>query len=83
MNKAAVFHRALSPYVYKYDEETVHIRLMSAKGDLDRVELVHGDPYEWDAEREEDRDWNFDPDKEKFWKTATTPNDLFRIGCDP
>lgn len=73
MNKAAVFHRALSPYVYKYDEETVHIRLMSAKGDLDRVELVHGDPYEWDAEREEDRDWNFDPDKEKFWKTATTP----------
>jgi len=71
MNKAAVFHRALSPYVYTYDRDTVHIRLMSAKGDVNRVELIYGDPYEWDAEKEEDRDWNFDPDKEKFWKTAT------------
>ncbi|MGA9231133.1 MAG: glycoside hydrolase family 13 protein [Exiguobacterium oxidotolerans] len=80
MNKQAVFHRAMSPYVYKYDQETVHIRLTTAKGDVDRIILIHGDPYEWDAEREEDRDWNFDPDKEKFWKTQQTP--MMRTGAD-
>ncbi len=70
----------MSPYVYKYDQETVHIRLTTAKGDVDQIRLIHGDPYEWDAEREEDRDWNFDPDKEKFWKTQQT--DMIRTGSD-
>lgn len=68
MNQAGVVHRALSPFVYAYDQETVHVRLMTAKDDIEKVELIYGDPYEWEAEKEEDRDWNFDPDKEKYWK---------------
>lgn len=31
MFKEAVFHRAMSPFVYKYDERTIHIRLQTKK----------------------------------------------------
>lgn len=73
LNQAGVVHRALSPFVYAYDQETVHVRLMTAKDDIEKVELIYGDPYEWEAEKEEDRDWNFDPEKEKSWKVERTP----------
>lgn len=72
VRKAAVYHRAMAPFVYKYDADTVHIRLQTERGDIERVRLVHGDPYEWDAENPEDLDWNFDPAKAKFWKTTMT-----------
>ncbi len=51
LNQAGVVHRALSPFVYAYDQETVHVRLMTAKGDIEKVELIYGDPYEWEAEK--------------------------------
>lgn len=47
MLKEAVYHRPKSNFAYAYDRETVHIRLRTKKGDIDRVEIVYGDPYDW------------------------------------
>lgn len=48
MNKAAIYHRPESEYAYLYDENTVHIRLRTAK-DITQVRLLYGDPYEVDG----------------------------------
>lgn len=45
MNTAAIYHRPESEFAYLYDNQTMHIRLRTAKGDIDRVWLLHGDPY--------------------------------------
>lgn len=47
MNKAAIYHRAMDSWCYPIDESTLHIRLQTASGDVDRVELQIGDPFEW------------------------------------
>ncbi|WZL79299.1 glycoside hydrolase family 13 protein [Eubacteriales bacterium mix99] len=46
MNKAAIYHRPDSEYAYLYDKDTMHIRLRTAKGDMEQVWLLHGDPYD-------------------------------------
>ena len=45
MNTAAIYHRPESEFAYLYTEETMHIRLRTAKGDIASVQLVQGDPY--------------------------------------
>ncbi|RJP01847.1 alpha-glycosidase [Exiguobacterium sp. RIT452] len=80
MLKEAVFHRAMSPFVYKYDEKTIHIRLQTKKNDVDHVELIWGDPYDWHTENPDDADWNFDPSKANYWNTFETP--MKRSGSD-
>ncbi len=47
MNKQALFHRTKSEYAYAYDKETLHILLRTAKNDFESVQLLWGDPYEW------------------------------------
>ncbi|WP_445613649.1 alpha-glycosidase [Geobacillus sp. YF-1] len=47
MFKEAVYHRPTDNFAYAYDERTLHLRLRTKKGDVDKVELLHGDPYEW------------------------------------
>lgn len=80
MFKEAVFHRAMSPFVYKYDERTIHIRLQTKKNDVDRVDLIWGDPYDWHTENPDAVDWNFDPSKSNYWNTSETP--MKRSGSD-
>lgn len=80
MLKEAVFHRAMSPFVYKYDENTIHIRLQTKKNDVEHVELIWGDPYDWHTENPDDADWNFDPSKTNHWNTFETP--MKRSGSD-
>jgi len=80
MFKEAVFHRAMSPFVYKYDERTIHIRLQTKKNDVDHVDLIWGDPYDWHTENPDAADWNFDPSKSNYWNTFETP--MKRSGSD-
>ncbi|WAA13044.1 alpha-glycosidase [Fervidibacillus halotolerans] len=47
MLKEAIFHRPKNEFVYAYDEKTLHIRIRSKKGEMEKVSLIYGDPYEW------------------------------------
>ena len=47
MFKEAIYHRPKNNYAYAYDEKTIHIRLRTKKEDVDAVQIVHGDPYNW------------------------------------
>jgi len=47
ITKAAIYHRSHSSYSYAYDKERLHLRIRSAKGEVDNVTLRIGDPYDW------------------------------------
>ncbi|EQB37552.1 hypothetical protein M948_03105 [Virgibacillus sp. CM-4] len=47
MNKEAIYHRPKDNFAYAYDNETLHLVLRTKKNDLEMVELVFGDPYDW------------------------------------
>lgn len=47
ITKSSLTHSAKSADSYAYDKETLHIRLRSAKGEIDKVSLWIGDPYIW------------------------------------
>ncbi|PKG40454.1 glycoside hydrolase family 13 protein [Psychromonas sp. Urea-02u-13] len=47
ITKAAIYHRSHSSYSYAYDKETLHLRIRSAKGEVDNVTLRIGDPFDW------------------------------------
>ena len=49
MNLHAIFHLPDSNYAYAYDKETLHIRLRTAKDEVDQVTLRSGDPYHWQS----------------------------------
>ncbi|MCA0971490.1 glycoside hydrolase family 13 protein [Halobacillus litoralis] len=55
MLKEAVYHRPKNNFAYAYDKETIHIRLRTKKDDMNKVSLIHGDPYVW-----EDGEWQYD-----------------------
>lgn len=50
MLKEAIYHRPKNSFAYAYDKETLHIRLRAKKGDLTKVYLIFGDPYQWTIE---------------------------------
>ena len=47
ITKSSLTHSAKSADSYAYDTETLHIRLRSAKGEVEQVALWIGDPYHW------------------------------------
>ncbi|MCK7485138.1 MAG: glycoside hydrolase family 13 protein [Bacillus subtilis] len=47
MKKAACHHEAKSRYAYNIDLTTMHIKLRTARGTVESVELIHGDPFMW------------------------------------
>lgn len=47
ITKAAIYHRSHSSYSYSYDEKTLHLRIRTAKGEVDNVTLRIGDPFDW------------------------------------
>jgi cyclomaltodextrinase len=48
MLKEAIYHRPKDNFAYAYDEKTLHIRLRTKKNDVEQVQLIYGDPYEWE-----------------------------------
>ncbi|MCA1031012.1 alpha-glycosidase [Bacillus timonensis] len=78
MLKEAIYHRPKNNFAYAYDENTLHIRLRTKKGDVDTVHLIFGDPYVynedgWISNKKEmtisGSDELFD-----YWFTAVTPD---------
>ncbi len=47
MNIHALFHQAKSEYSYQYDENTLHILFRTARNDVNKVQLIFGDPFDW------------------------------------
>ena len=47
MNFAAINHIPKSKMAYADDENHLHILIQTAKGDIDSVDLIIGDPFEW------------------------------------
>lgn len=43
MLKEAIFHRPKGNWAYGYDDRTVHLRIRTKRGDVERVDVIHGD----------------------------------------
>lgn len=48
MNKEAIYHRPKDQYAYAYHTK-LHIMIRTKRDDVQFIELMHGDPYEWDV----------------------------------
>lgn len=47
MLKEAIYHRPGNSFAYAYDDQTLHIRIRTKKGDVQKASLLYGDPYDW------------------------------------
>lgn len=48
MNKHAILHLTDVPYAYGINEETLFVRIRTAKGDLKNCEIYYKDRYDWE-----------------------------------
>lgn len=53
MNKEALCHIPKSNYAYAYKENELHVRLRTAKDDMDRVNIVYGSKFQWDRKQKQ------------------------------
>ena len=60
MNLAAVYHETKSRFAYAFDQDTLHLRLRTARGDVSRVELIGGDPFRWIQSPDDPSKWHWD-----------------------
>ena len=51
MNKAAILHIPESRYCFAYGKDQLHIRLRTAKNDLESVTLIYAVKYDWLTDR--------------------------------
>ena len=47
ITREAILHIPKSNYCYGYDKDTLHIRVRSKRGEVNKVTLKIGDPYDW------------------------------------
>jgi glycosidase len=47
MNLAAICHNPKSNYAYAYKENELHIRIRTAKNDMDQIEIIYGMKFDW------------------------------------
>ena len=47
ITQSSLMHNSKSSHCYAYDEKTLHIRLLCAKEEVEKVTLWIGDPYDW------------------------------------
>ncbi len=64
MNLAAVYHEPKSRLAYAYDDRTLHLRLCTARDDVQSVTLVGGDPFSWKPTPADPSVWEWDRDAE-------------------
>ena len=58
MNKYALLHRPKSTMAYAYDKNTIYLWLQTAKNDIEYVNVIAGDPFEWGRkENSEEFEW--------------------------
>ncbi|WP_425451866.1 alpha-glycosidase [Paraliobacillus ryukyuensis] len=77
MMSTAICHRAVLPYVYGKDEETVEIMLETKKDMIKKVELIYADPYNFKGDN-----WQYQlSDMYQTGSTATI--DYWKIEIKP
>ncbi|GAA0609761.1 alpha-glycosidase [Virgibacillus siamensis] len=77
MLKEAIYHRPKNNYAYAYNKELLHIRIRTKKGDLEKVRLIYGDPFDYKGSK---------PDLHELPMTVTYQDDLFDywfVECQP
>ncbi|SFL42587.1 Glycosidase [Gracilibacillus orientalis] len=73
----AIKHRAINPYIYARDKETINIMLETKKGDVETVELIFADPYDFKGDQ-----WQYKT--EQMIKTGSTHlTDYWKISIKP
>ncbi len=60
MNLTSIYHEPKSKYAYAYDKKTLHLRIKTAKGDVDSVKVMAVDPFNWVLKSEDPIKYEFD-----------------------
>ena len=60
MNFAAIIHEAKSALAYAYSEDKLHVRIKTAKNDVDNIEILAVDPFNWIPRRDGSGIYDFD-----------------------
>lgn len=58
MIKEAIYHRPKNEFAYAYDNKTLHITIRTKRNDIESINLIFGDPYNW---------------KDGKWQTSSLP----------
>jgi glycosidase len=87
MNLAAVYHEPKSRYAYPYDAKTLHLRLRTARGDVQAVSLVGSDPFSWRPSKTDPGAWEWDEDAEVHLpmqpQYSTAQHDYWFVSLQP
>jgi len=60
MNFQAIFHETKSKYAYAFDTNTLHIRIRTARDDIQSVTFIGGDPFRWTQSEIDPTHWEWD-----------------------
>ncbi|AUD63331.1 hypothetical protein BK010_06910 [Tenericutes bacterium MO-XQ] len=82
MNTIALWHQAKSEYAYAYDKNTLHITLRTAKNDIEKVKIIHGDPFQWTGDKDGNPTWVHHIDEMKV-RYQTEDFDFYFIEIKP
>lgn len=47
ITRSSIYHRPTDEYAYPIDKHTLHIKLRTRKEEVQTVQLLFGDQYEW------------------------------------
>ncbi|WP_163580656.1 glycoside hydrolase family 13 protein [Gracilibacillus saliphilus] len=73
----AINHRATNPYIYARDKETIEIMLETKKGDVEAVELIFADPYDFKGDQ-----WQYKT-KQMIKTGSTQLTDYWKVSVQP
>ncbi|MCZ8536134.1 glycoside hydrolase family 13 protein [Paenisporosarcina quisquiliarum] len=51
MERSAIFHRPGNNYSFIIEKDTLCIRIRTKKADIQKIELIYGDPYVWENDK--------------------------------
>src|SRR5690554_3080226 len=63
MKPQAILHHPYSEYGYQIDEYKIHLLLRVAAGDIKEVVLIHGDPFFWNRNDDNNYEWQMNQTK--------------------
>ena len=62
MNLSSIIHEPKSSYCYAYNNDTIHIRLKTAKNEMKKVLLLAVDPFNWVPKKDNPAIYEFEID---------------------
>ncbi|MFE8700327.1 alpha-glycosidase [Cytobacillus sp. FJAT-54145] len=48
MEQSSVYHRPTDQFAYPYSKDTLHIKIRTKRSNVQNIELIYGDQYEWE-----------------------------------